>query len=80
MTDTLGTSHRSPTALVEGVGVEEHSLRNQSEGPTRQAGSGRDVSPSEIGPVCNIMRTLINTCQKNKHVEMKKRSKQEELR
>lgn len=79
MTDILGTSHTSLTVVV-GVGIEEHSLRNQNEGRTRLAGSGCDVSPNEKGPVCNIMWTLINTCQKNKHMEMKKRSKQEELR
>lgn len=45
VTDILGTSHTSLMEVVEGVSIEEHSLRNQNEG---WAGSGYDVSPNEI--------------------------------
>lgn len=69
VTDTLGISHTSLLVMVQGVGMEEHSVRNQNEGSTGLAGSGYDVSPSEIGPVCTIKWTVINTRQKNKYMK-----------
>lgn len=71
----------STAVEAEGAGTEGHSLRNQkSERGTGLAQSEDDVSPNEIGPVCTLTGTLMNTCQKDKHPKIKKRHEQEELR